>query len=105
MNRPDEDLPDLHAALTRAIGDEPAMRSLPSDDVTRGRRLVRRRRLAAVTVTAATVPALALGGWALSTNLVGGRQPTTLSCNPLAVKSSARHPRPATRPRAAPPSA
>ncbi len=72
MNRSDEDLPDLHAALTRAIGDEPTMRSLPSDDVTRGRRLVRRRRLAAVTVTAATVPALALGGWALSTNLVSG---------------------------------
>ncbi len=68
MNRPDDAF-DLHDHLSRAIGDEPPMASRPEDDTARGRRMLRRRRLTAVATSAAVVPALALGGWAVSSSL------------------------------------
>lgn len=71
MNQRDDSMPDLRTELLRAIGDEPAMASMPADDLARGRRLLRRRRLATVTITATTVPALAVGGWGVAASLGG----------------------------------
>lgn len=69
MHRPDDDLPDLHDQLLTAIGAEPPMASLPEDDLTRGRRLARRRRWTAVGAAATLVPAMTLGAYAVSASL------------------------------------
>jgi hypothetical protein len=71
MNQRDDSLPDFHTQLLRAIGDEPAMASMPADDLARGRRLLQRRRFATATVAATTVPALAFGGWGVAASLGG----------------------------------
>lgn len=75
MNRPDDfddaDL-DLQRRLDALLADEPPMHALPDDDLTRGRRLVRRRRWGAVGTAAVLVPALALGATAVSGNLFAG---------------------------------
>lgn len=71
MNRPDDDF-DLQDHLSRAIGTEPPMASTPEHDTARGRKMLRRRRLAAVATSAAVVPALALGGWAVNSSLDSG---------------------------------
>ena len=75
MNRPDDfddaDL-DLQRRLDALLADEPPMHALPDDDLTRGRRLVRRRRWGAVGTAAVLVPALALGASAVSGNLFAG---------------------------------
>ncbi len=69
MNRPDDDFADLHDELRSALGAEPPMSSLPEDDLARGRRLARRHRWTAVGAAATVVPAMALGGYAVSAYL------------------------------------
>ena len=64
MNEPDDF--NLHDQLADAIGEEPPMRSDALGDVRRGRGKARRRRVGAVIITAATVPALMIAGWALA---------------------------------------
>ena len=56
----------LYAAMRRAVEAEPAMGSAPRDDLVRGRRLLRRRRLGGAVAVTALVPAVALLGSGLA---------------------------------------
>ena len=72
MNRPgdpndhSDDGADFEQLFAAAIGDEPPMDSMPADDLSRGRKLVRRRRTGALMTCAAAIPAVALVGWTLT---------------------------------------
>lgn len=56
----------LYAAMRRAVEAEPAMGSAPRDDLVRGRRLLRRRRVGGAVTVTALVPAVALLGSGLA---------------------------------------
>lgn len=94
MNQRDDSMPDLRTELLRAIGDEPAMLSMPADDLARGRRLLRRRRLTTVTITATTVPALAFGGWGVAASLGGSPTSGVGIVAPAESSSSSDQPAP-----------
>lgn len=83
MNARDDDQLDLFVHLSGAFEGEPEMRSRPGDDLDRGRRLRRRRRLGSVTGSAAAVCLLALGGWALSGS-IGSQSVGTTEVQPAA---------------------
>jgi hypothetical protein len=69
MNAHDDD--EIRARLSSLFDDEPPMESIAVDDLGRGRQLLRRRRRSAVVATATALPAVLVGGWALSTAVLG----------------------------------
>jgi hypothetical protein len=69
MNGLDDD--DIRARLDALLSDEPPMGSVAVDDLARGRQLLRRRRRTAVVATATALPAVLVGGWAVSTAALG----------------------------------
>lgn len=89
MNTPDDDTNDLHGQLARALGAEPPMRSLPHDDLARGRRTVRRRRVGALTGTVAAVSTITLGSWALSNGVLNTAGPSGTQLAPAGAPGAA----------------
>jgi hypothetical protein len=62
---------DLRARLGSVFDDEPQLTADAADDLARGRLLLRRRRRTALVATATAIPAVLVGGWAVSTAALG----------------------------------
>ncbi len=69
-----DDIPDerLYGALREALEPEPPMCSQPSDDLRRGRRRLRRRRIGAAAGVAAVLPVAAIVGWTVPSGSSAG---------------------------------